>query len=373
MVVFALFPAVSCHRSPDVINEPQTGANSASGETEGMHKGIVELVQSVKKEGFKTIALAQEANSLLVLDDGIIDRPGTDLEVLSMADLKCTATFAITKEMSRNYPWSSSSLAVDGNGSHALIYNQYIELDPVQVAASLDIESVLGRPAVCPEAWSISPDGKRGLVRIWSYLTADECTLATFDLSSGKLLGKVAVGANLEGASACFLDDETVVIVRANSDVTFHTASGEPDGALPERITLESFTAGNYLRLSPFANGKRLLISSQDEILVLGIPERSVLFRHPCYSGNAVVTYDGKWVIWQFHRSAKPDRAKGTPGFSDNSLMVANADNGKIVGKYELTTFFEMLTIDNASEYIFAANYSGLHMLKIDLSPLAGK
>ncbi len=375
IVVLSVFVSFSCHRSNEKPVHPVSGSENAPAEAESkaIHTGSIEVVKKTEFEGIKTIAIASGINSVLVSDGTIIGKQGVDLEILSLTALKRTASFTITDAMSGGYPWSSNSLAVDRNGTHALIYNQFIELKPTQTKTVLDVHPVIGRPNVCPEPWSISPNGNSALVCVGSYWSHDESTLAIFDLANGKSVKKLGTGRNIEYGCACFLDDETVVSIGYDGVVAIHDLFDSTNKILPDKITLGSIQEGRNLRIQPFDSGKKLVVAGDDEIVVLDILRQSVLFRHPRTNGNAALTNDGKLIVWQNDHWKKPADPKKTMEDTEHLLLVANAQTGKIVAEYLLPTFYHMIVMDDAAEYIYASHYNELHKLKIDLSPIINK
>lgn len=370
IVVVSLFVSVSCHRPNEKAVQPATRLETAPAEEEAIHTGTVELVKKAELEGIKTIALASGVKSLLVSDGTIIGEQAIDLEILSLSELDRTASFTITDAMSAGYPWSSNSLAVDRDGFHALLYNQYIELIPPRAKTVLDIQQVIGRANVWPEPWSISPNGKLALVCVGSYWSHDESTLATFDLTNGKSVKRLATGRFIEYGCACFLDDATVASIDCDGVVTIHHLGDSTTTVLPQKLTQGAIQEGRNLRLHPFDGGEKIVVTGDDEISVLHVTQQTVLFRYSRTNGNAITTSDGRLLLWQNDRLKKPTYPKAHVGEIQHMLFVADIQTGKIVAEYSLPTFYHMMVIDDAAEYIYAAQYSKLHKLKIDLSPI---
>ncbi len=374
-LVVALSVIVSCQRSNDDDVVPSFKSTDPQSQSEVLepHVGSAELVVKTELDGVKTMAFASGINSLLVSDGTIIGEQGIDLEILSLTDLKRTGEFKITDEMSDNYPWSSCSLTIAPNGSNALLYNQYIDLNTLKPTIALDIQPVIGRPNVCPEPWSISPNSKQALVCVGSYWSQDESTLATFDLATGKFLKKLSAGRNTEYGCACFLDNESVASIGYDGVVTIHNLADSTTQTFSKKIT-QGIQDGRNLRLQPFDGGRKLVVAGDNEVFVLDIPQLTVLFRRPCNNCNGIVTDDGKLLLWQNGRRTNQTVIQNKLMFKlENVLFVANAQTGDIVGEYILPTFYHMMVMDNASEFIFAAHYNELHKLKIDLSPIANK
>lgn len=334
---------------------------------DGKHLGSVELVAKVKLDGIKTIALASKLDSLLVSDGTIISKQAVDLEVLSLSDLKRTAAFKIKDSMSGGYPWSSNSLAVSPDGSAVLLYNQHIDLTNVNSIRALDIQPVVGRPNVCPEPWSISPNGKFALVCVDSYLSHDESTLATFDLKSGKFVKKIATGRNMKYGCACFLNNETIASVSYNGKLTLHNLKDATTKTMPEKLSQGSIQDGRNLRLQPFDNGKKLVVAGDDEVFVVDIEQRKILFRDQSENGNAILTKDGKYLLWQ------KARIKIKVKKTEYLLMVADVNTGKVLGEYKMPTFYHMILLGDSSKFVYASHYRELHKLKIDLGPITNK
>ncbi|MCH9724148.1 MAG: hypothetical protein K0U86_04500 [Planctomycetes bacterium] len=372
IVFLSGFALISCQRTNEKNAQPDSDTKTASTKAEPkvIHQGSVELLNKMELKGIRSIAIASEINSLLVSDGTIIDEQAVDLEVFSLSNLKRTASFTITDAMSGDYPWSSKSLAVDRNGFHALLYNQYIELNSLHAKTVLDIQPVIGRKNVYPEPWSISPNGESALVLIGSYWSQEESTLATFNLVNGKHLKKLATGRNIEYGCACFLDNETVVSISYDGVVTIHDLRNSTNKIFPKKITPGVIWKGTNLQLHPFDGGKKLVVTGEKEILVLDIKQQSVLFRHLCTNGNAILTNDNKLILWQNYQKMKPIKHPIRRGTVENVLFVADSQTGRIVGKYVLPTFYHMMIIDDNSENIYAAHYDELHKIKIDLSPI---
>ena len=362
-----MLASIGCRRSNKDAAESPPDSKPAVTDTPETYSGTVELVNKTELEGIKCIALANEGNSILVSDGTIIAEQGIDLEVLSPVDLKRTASFTITDSMSGGYPWSTNSMAISSNGSMVLLYNQYIELSPPRAAVALDIQPVIGRPNVRPGSWSISPNGKLALVCVGSYWSSDESTLSTFDLEIGKAVAKIATGRNMEHGCACFLNNETIASVTSDGTLSLHNINDASTETIPEKLSQGSIQDGRNLRLQPFHGGKKLLVTGADEIFMVDVEQRKILFRNQIGNGNGIVLKDGKHLIWQDARINLREKE------TDYLLMVANVETGKILGEYQMPTFYQMILLDDSSEFIYAAHYNELHKLRIDLGPITNK
>ncbi len=367
-LVAALALVVSCKQSNNdgVVPSFSSKSTRSQPETPAAHVDTAELVVKAKLEGVKAIAIANGINSLLVSDGTIRGEQGIDLEVLSLTDLRRTGAFTITGKMSNSYPWSSNSVAILPEGTIALLYNQYVDLRTFKPVIALDIQPVVGRRNVCPEPWSISPNGGLALVCVKSYRSKDESTLATFDLKSGKHLAKIATGGSIADGSACFLDNETIVSIDYDGVVIVHDLAEATAEKLPERIPQGVIQEGRHLRPLPLEGGKRLVVTGDGEMVVLGITNHSVVFRHPRSCGNVGITDDGKLLVWQQNRTKR----NGAHVVTEHLLVVANAQTGEIVRECILPTFYHMIVLGDTSEFVYASHYNELHKLKIDLSPI---
>lgn len=326
--------------------------------------GSLQPVAKTTVNGVKAMVISESQNSLLISDGTILPKDSNDLELLALSNLKRTASFKVTDEMSKRYPWSSRSLALSPNGSSLLLYNQFIDLTTMQTRASLKIWPVVGRPNVSPEPWSISPNGERALVLVSSYWSSDESTAAIFDLKTGESVEKLEIGKAIASGSACFLDDDTVVSVGRDGTVKLYHLKLDKTEVLSQKTSQHPNPEGKNLRLTPFDNGKKLLVSGYKEVYVLDMEERKMLYRWKVYQANAMLTSDEKLILWQTYRLVSKTKS------TEYLLLVANVENGKIVAEFRLPTFYRMLEIDDTSEFIYGAHNKELHKLKINLNEL---
>lgn len=371
--VATLLVCVSCSRPKQDADEPPSDSKPKVSEPAVVYQGTVELVKQVELDGIKCMAYASGIDALLVSDGTVISNQNIDLEILSTVNLRRVNSFSMTDAASSGYPWASESLVVAPNGSMVLLYNQYIDLNSVEAQVSLDIQPVVGRPNVYPNPWAISPNGKLGLVCVGSFWSHEESTLATFDLETGKSLQKIASGKSVEYGAACFLDNSSVVAINDDGIVTLHNLVDGSSKVLSEKLAFGWTPKGRNLVMQPFGDGKNLLVTGDDEIVVINFPEQKVAIRHPSSNGNAVLANNGSLIVWQNSRWKDPENPDISMRERQHLLMVASAHTGKIVGEYEMPTFYEMIVLDDSGEYVYGAQYGELHKLKLDLSPIATK
>ena len=119
--------------------------------------------------------------------------------------------------------------------------------------------------------------------------------------------------------------------------------------------------------MQPFNNGKKLVVTGDDEIFIVDVEQQKILFQNQSENGNAILTKDGKYLLWQ------KARIKFKVKETDYLLMVADVETGKILGEYKMPTFYHMILLDDSSKFVYAAHYNELHKLKIDLGPLTNK
>lgn len=372
VLVLALVSAY-CRHSNGIEPRPNNNANPpASDQSDSFHRGTSQMLSKRKLKGIKAIALANDCKSLLVSDGTILGEGGIDLEVLSVDDLRRTASFTISDDMSDGYPWSSPSVVVDRAPSHVLLYNQYIDLDAGKPTSALEVQDAVGKRNVSPTPLSISPNGKSALVCVGSYSSRALSTLATFNLATGELERRISRGRNMEQGCACFLDDDRIVAVGRDGVITVHDLRDETDIRLKEIVRTGPILKGKHLRVQPFDDGKRLVITGDKDIVVLDMIQQTVLFRKSRANGNAIVNEDETLLLWQRKKwiPRKSTDDSRSPGRSTSMLAVADIRTGTFLGEYSLPTHYDLLLLDDASGHVFAAHYSELHKLSIDLSKI---
>jgi hypothetical protein len=162
-------------------------------------------------------------NSLLVLDDTFLFDLDTTTFKRKIIQIRGEKDHVASL-------WKPKNFAVSADRKRILVLDKVINTESRKVEVALDTKSALakGIPSSglpCPEAFSISPNGRLGLVCVHSYSSDEFDGLALFDMETGKMK-HVRRNANTI-RYAVFCSDDQVAVFYTNGVISLQTPDGK--------------------------------------------------------------------------------------------------------------------------------------------------
>lgn len=312
-------------------------------------------------ETIKAIAISKCGKYLYVSDGSIIGKSTSDLIILNTTDLSVKKTFKISRKMSDNYPWSSSSIAIDQKNERLLLYNQFINLKNGKIISEINLRESIDRKNVYPEPLAISPNGKMALIIVGSYYDSEEDSLSLYQLKTGKLIKVIDKGKNIKNGNACFINDNEVISLAYDGSIFKYSLSDSTketlnvSGPSPPLLFLSK-----NMTMQSIQQGKRLLLVGGDEFSILDTESSSLIYNAKLDTGNAIFLNSNQFILQQ------QSILNQSTNRWNNHFTITNIESKKTINSSELESqFFQLFIMDNEEKYLYAITYDSLNKFKI--------
>jgi hypothetical protein len=297
-------------------------------------------------------------NSLLVLD-------GTFLFDLNTTTFKRQIIPIREEKDHLANLWTPKNFAVSGDRKRILVLDKVINAESRQVEKVLDVKSAITTGNPNPEAFSISPDGRMGLVCVHSYSSDEFDGLALFDLETGKMK-HVRRNANTI-RYAIFCSDDQVAVFYTNGVISMQTPDGKETYQLSDNGPIPVPWGGHAVTLgSPKTTW--LAVSDGRKLAVFDLTSRKRVFEDTD-SSNPIATSDKSILAYKAIRSSGKLCGCGKHELLEVVLKCMDLESDGML-EIVMPKEYDHMFWDRAAEVLYCADFDALSKIPLRASEL---
>ena len=297
-------------------------------------------------------------NSLLVLDDKFL----FDLNTTNFK--RKSIQIREEKDYLANL-WTPKNFAVSADRNRILILDKVINTETRQVEKVLDVKSVITTGNPSPEAFSISPNGRMGLVFVHSYSSDEFDCLAVFDLETGKVK-HVTRNAN-SIRYAIFCSDDQMAVFYTNGVISMQTPDGKEAYKLSDNGPIPVPWGGHAITLGTL---KRpcLVVSDGMKLVVFDLISRNRVFEDTD-SSHPIATSDKSILAYEAIRSSGKLCGCGKHELSEVVLKCMDLESNGML-EIVMPKAYNHMFWDRAAEVLYCGDSDILSKIPLRASEL---
>jgi hypothetical protein len=261
--------------------------------------------------------------------------------------------------------WTPKNFAVSADRKRILVLDKVINAETRQVEKVLDVKSAITTGNPNPEAFSISPDGRMGLVCVHSYSSDEFDGLALFDLETGKMK-HVRRNANTL-RYAIFCSNNQVAVFYTNGVISMQTPDGKETYQLSDNGPIPVPGGGHAVTLG---SPKRpcLAVSDGRKLAVFDLTSRKRVFED---TGSSIATSDKSILAYEAIRPSGKLCGCGKHELSEVVLKCMDLESNDM-REVVMPKKYNHMFWTRAAEVLYCADFHVLSKIPLRASELKG-
>jgi hypothetical protein len=296
------------------------------------------------------------------------------LVFMNLKDLGEAETLPVKSEDGRDlsFYWTVTSLVMSPDQQHVMVLDKYIDLEKKRVRTTIDAGAAIKKGKPHPTPLAISADGRQALVWVHSYSSAQYAALGLFDLEGGKLVRALHPGQ--EVSNARFLPDGRLILFFRHGRIVIESPDGTGAHVLTGNGPVRAVWGRNLAAV--LADNGRYLVASGGtvsrgrKVTVFDLVGGKVVFEDEC-SGNAIVTSDGTYVIYQIMRPSNEWCGCGKHKLPENVLKFRELRSGSLVAEARTPRPYNIILLAPGADRLYGIDHETISRIAIEIKALA--